>query len=360
MSRNLFGLCVGASLVAGPALAEVPRVAVDIAPVHSLVARVMDGVGTPDLIVAPGGSPHEYSLRPSEAAALQEADLVVWVGPDLTPWLAGAVDTLAGDATRVTLMETEGTQVLSFREGALFDAHDHGHGGHEGHGHEEHGHDEHAHDEHAHDEHGHDAHGHEEHAADAHGHEDHAHGDHGHEDHAHGDHAHGAYDPHVWLSPVNAAVWLDVIAAQLSAADPANAATYVANAAAGRAELDALVAEVGGLLDPLRDLRFVVFHDAYQYFETAFDIPASGAITLSDATDPSPARIAEIQARVADQGIACVLSEPQFDPGIVATVMEGTAARTAVLDPLGSDLTPGPQLYPQMLRNLAGSLARCL
>jgi zinc transport system substrate-binding protein len=162
------------------------------------------------------------------------------------------------------------------------------------------------------------------------------------------------------LSPDNAAVWLDVIAAELSSADPENAGAYFANAAAAKDELEAVSAEVNETLEPVRGLRFVVFHDAYQYFETAFDLPASGAISLSDATDPSPARIAEIQERVAEEGIDCVLAEPQFDPGIVATVMDGTDARTAVLDPLGSDLEPGPDLYPQLLRNLAGSLAGCL
>lgn len=109
----------------------------------------------------------------------------------------------------------------------------------------------------------------------------------------------------------------------------------------------------------MRDLRFVVFHDAYQYFETAFDMPAAGAISISDAADPGPARIAEIQRRVAEEDIGCVLSEPQFDPGIVEAVMDGTEARTAVLDPLGSDLEPGAGLYPQLMRNLAAALASC-
>jgi zinc transport system substrate-binding protein len=151
-----------------------------------------------------------------------------------------------------------------------------------------------------------------------------------------------------------------VIAAELSSADPDNAGTYFGNAAAAKAELEALSAEINATLEPVRGLSFIVFHDAYQYFETAFDFPASGAISLSDATDPSPARIAEIQGRVADEGIQCVLSEPQFNPGIVATVMDGTEANTAVLDPLGSDLEPGPDLYPQLLRNLATSLAGCV
>ena len=139
MSRNLACLSVAATLLGGTAMADVPRVAVDIAPVHSLVARVMQGVGDPSLIVAPGASPHEYSLRPSEAAALQEADLVFWVSPDLTPWLEGAIETLAGSATVTELLEVDGTTELPFREGALFEAH----------AHED---DEHADEEHAHEE----------------------------------------------------------------------------------------------------------------------------------------------------------------------------------------------------------------
>lgn len=333
MSRNLLPLSVAASLFAGTALADVPRVAVDIAPVHSLVARVMQGVGDPSLIVAPGASPHEYSMRPSEAAALQDADLVFWVSPDLTPWLDGAIGTLAGDATVIELLESDGTTELQFRESALFEAHDH-----------DDDHDD--HDDHSdHDDHDdlddHDAHGHD------------AHDD-------HDDHAHGAHDPHAWLSPDNGAVWLNNIAAALSVADPDNAGIYFANATAGRAELDALRAEIDTILEPVRGRNFIVFHDAYQYFENAFDFPASGAISLSDATSPSPARIAEIQARVAEQGVTCVLSEPQFNPGIVATTMDGSAAQTGVLDPLGSDLEPGPALYPQVLRNLATVLADCL
>jgi len=380
MSRNLFPLSLTATLLAGTAFADVPRVATDIAPVHSLVARVMQGVGVPSLVVQPGASPHEYSLRPSEAQALQDADHVFWIGEDLTPWLASALETLAGDADTTALLETDGVTLLEFREGALFEAHAHDHGDHdddkhaEGEAHE-HDHEEHAeadaHD-HDHEEHA-EGHDHEEHAeGEAHDHDhgdeahaeasshDHAHDDHGHDDHAHDDHAHGAHDPHAWLSPDNAAVWLDVIAARLSSADPGNAGTYFGNAAAAKEELDAVSAEVNATLEPVRGLSFIVFHDAYQYFESAFDFPASGAISLSDATDPSPARIAEIQGRVTEEGIDCVLSEPQFDPGIVAIVMDGTEAKTAVLDPLGSDLEPGPDLYPQLLRNLASSLAGCL
>lgn len=355
MSRKLTSLSVVATLASGTALADVPSVAVDIAPVHSLVARVMDGVGTPNLILPPGASPHEYSLRPSEAKALEDADIVVWMGEDLAPWMEDAVATLAADAAVTTLLEADGTVLLDFREGALFEAHDHGH---------EHGHEEHAEDEHqGHDEHGHEGHGHDELAEEEHGHEEHAEGkDHGdeHGDHAHEDHGHGAHDPHAWLSPSNAATWLNLIAAQLSSADPDNAGTYFANAAAGRAELEALSAEVNGILEPVRGGSFVVFHDAYQYFETDFDFAASGAISLGDATDPSPARIAEIQARVKEEGVDCVLAEPQYNPGLVTTVLEATEVSTGVIDPLGANLEPGGTLYPRLIRNMATTLAECL
>lgn len=336
MSRKLISLSAIATLMGGTAMADLPNVAVDIAPVHSLVARVMQGVGTPTLLLPPGASPHEYSLRPSEAEALQDADIVVWMGEDLAPWMEGAITTLTEDARVLTLLEADETMLLDFREGALFEEH-----GHE----EEHDEAEHANDEHNHE----DEHDHDDHAEDAH--------DHGEDDHAH---AHGAYDSHAWLSPTNAATWLNLIAAELSSADPENAGAYFKNAAAGQAELEALNAQVNATLEPVRGGSFIVFHDGYQYFEADYDFAASGAISLSDATDPSPARIAEIQARVREEGIDCVLTEPQFNPGIVAIVLEGTQANTGVSDPLGSDLEPGPALYPQLIRNLATTLADCM
>ena len=330
MSRKLLTLSLTTTLMGGWAYADTPQVAVDIAPVHSLVARVMDGVGTPDLIIQPGASPHEYSLRPSEAAALQNANLVFWIGPDLTPWLTDTNKTLAPDAAVTALMEVDGTIKLEFREGALFEAHAHE--------------DDDDHVDEAHDDHDEEA----------------RHDDHDDEETGHEGHGQGAHDPHAWLSPQNAMTWLNVIAGQLSAADPDNAGAYFTNAAAGRTEMEALIGEVIATLDPVRDGQFLVFHDAYQYFEMDFDFPASGAISIGDASDPSPARIAKIRDRIAEQGIDCVLAEPQFNPGLVATVLDGTEAGTGMLDPLGSDLEPGPALYSQLIRNLSTALAGCM
>ncbi|AXT28803.1 zinc transporter (plasmid) [Ruegeria sp. AD91A] len=364
MSRKLLPVSITVALMGGTALAEVPNVAVDIAPVHSLVARVMEGVGSPALIVTPGASPHEYNLRPSEAAALQDADLVFWMGEDLTPWMESAVETLTDGATVTSLLDSDGTVLLDFRESALFEAHDHENEDEHDHDDEHAEDDGHDHDDHAdhkdHDDHD-DEHSHEdEHDHDVHAKDD----DHDHEEHAdhddHHDHAHGEHDPHAWLSPANAETWLNLIAAQLSSADPDNAGAYFANAAAAREEMAALSAEVAETLDPVRGGSFIVFHDAYQYFEDAFDFPAAGAISIADASDPSPARIAEIQSRIREEGISCVLAEPQFNPGIVKTVLNGTEAKTGVIDPLGSDLEPGADLYPQVILNMAKTLAECL
>ena len=151
-----------------------------------------------------------------------------------------------------------------------------------------------------------------------------------------------------------------VIAGRLSAVDPVNSDAYLANAASGRAVIEALIEEVETTLDPVRGREFIVFHDAYQYFETDFDFAASGAIYVSDASDPSPARIAEILGEVAEHGVVCVLAEPQFNPGLVATVLSGSDTQMGIVDPLRSDLQLGSELYPLLIRHLAGALARCV
>ena len=299
---------------AGAAAAAAPTVATDIPPVYSLAARVMAGVGEPGLILPPGASPHAYSMKPSEAELVERADVVFWVGEELTPWLDRAVDTLAKDAASVRLLDAAGVVRLGYREGVTFEPHDHDH--------------DHDHAD----------------AAAAHDH----------------DHDHEGVDPHAWLDPVNAKAWLDAMAAALSKADPANASAYFQNAAAGKAELDALIEEIRADLEPLAGRSFVVFHDAYYYFEARFGVEAAAAIRLGDAVEPGPRRVAEIRDAIRAQDAACVFAEPQFEPALVETVVEGTAAGVGVLDPLGADLELGPGLYLELLGNLRDSLVDCL
>lgn len=314
------------------AAADVPRVAVDIPPVYSLVSKVMGERGAPELFIQPGASPHGYSLRPSEAQSLNDADLVIWVSDALTPWLSGPIENLAGDARHLELMDVSGIKTLEYREGATFALNGVDEHGHDGHDHGDHGHED------SHDESGHD-----------HDHHDH----HGH------DHSHTGMNPHAWLDPANARLWLDAIAEQLSEIDPDNAAYYRENAAQGKEDLTSLQAHIQDRLASSADTRFIVFHDAYQYFEEAFDVHAAGAISIGDASSPSPARIEELQTLVNDENIQCVFSEPQFNPQMVNNVFGDTSAYIGVMDPLGVGLTVDAGLYDALLEQLADEITRC-
>ncbi|MEO3387049.1 zinc ABC transporter substrate-binding protein ZnuA [Mesorhizobium sp. CAU 1741] len=330
-------LCTAAALFASAAVMPYPAFAFDevvasVKPIHSLVSAVMEGVGNPELLVKGAASPHTYSLRPSEARALEQAKLIFWVGEGLEPFLQRPLETLAANAAVVELSQAHGIVRLGFREGGAFEAHDHDDG-------HDHAHDAGEHDHGAHEEH------------DDHDHEGHDH---------HEDHAHEGMDMHLWLDPMNAKAMVHEIEEALSKADPSNAATYAANAAEVSARLDALMAETASALDPIRGMGFVVFHDAYQYFEQRFGISAAGSITVSPEAIPGAQRLSEMQEKVAELGATCIFAEPQFEPRLVSVVAEGTQARSGVLDPLGAELEDGPELYFDLIRNLTTSLTTCL
>jgi zinc transport system substrate-binding protein len=333
------------ALSAVPALAEVPRVVASIKPIHALVASVMGDLGTPDLIVEGAASPHAYSLKPSNAAALEAADLVFWTGHGMELFLEDSITTLAPKATIVELGVTPGITLLPPRESGTFEGHDHDGDGlpdEEGH---EHG----------------DAHADHDHAAEAGEDHDHEAEDHAEEGHDHEGHDHEEeVDMHFFLDPANAVVMVDAIAAALTAADADDAAAYAANAAATKADLEALTTEVAAELAPVKDRPFVVFHDAYQYFENRFGVNVVGSITVSPENAPGASRISEIRAKLGELDTACVFAEPQFDKRVVDVLTEGTTARQGVLDPEGADIEPGPGAYRQLIERLADNLVACL
>lgn len=306
--------------------AEREGVVVSIKPLHSIVSAVMQGVGEPKLIVQGAGSEHVYSLKPSDAEAIEHAKVIFWAGPSMETFLDKPIDTLGEGAKVIALGDAEGLTRLKFREGGPFEAHDHGHEGHD------HGHDDKKHD----------------HAAEA--------SEAGH-DH---DHGHGEYDLHFWLDPQNGKVLATDIAKTLGASDPEHTAQYEKNARDYGEKIDALTREIASELEPVKDKPFIVFHDAYQYFENRFGVKAAGSITVSPEKAPGAARIKEIHDKIKSLGATCVFSEPQFEPKLVKTVIDGTEARTGILDPLGAELKDGPDLYPQLIRNLADSLKTCL
>jgi zinc transport system substrate-binding protein len=294
---------LGVALLPTLAVAAAPQVVVSIKPIHSLVAGVMAGVGEPQLIVAGGSSPHVYSLRPSDARKLEAAQLVFWVGPILEGFLGKPLASLAGKADIVELDHAAGVALLPARQGGDWEEDE---------------------DEHH-------------HAASA-----------------------AEQDGHLWLDPGNAKAIVHLVEAKLAALDPANAARYASNAAAVTQRLDMLDADLRERLQPVRGRPFVVFHDAYQYLERRYGLQAIGSITVSPEHLPGAQRIQAIHAKVAGLGAACVFSEPQFEPPLVQTVIDGTDARTAVLDPEGASLPAGPDLYVSLMTRLADGLATCL
>lgn len=341
--RLALPVLAAAGFLSTTALADV-KVVASIKPVHSLVASIMEGAGSPEILVDGAASPHTYSLKPSQARSLADADVVFWVGPSLEPFLEKPLETIAEGSTSVALDDAPGLTLLEVREGGTFEAQDHDHEGH---------------DDHA--EHDHDDHDHEKHEEAGHEGEGHDHDDHDNEKHAHEDHdGHHGFDPHIWLDPVNASAMADAIAASLQKADPENAALYAENLATLKTRLNALIEGVAPVVEPVKQKPFIVFHDAYHYFENRFGLSAAGSITISPEVSPGAARIAEIREKVADLKAVCVFSEPQFESSLVSTIIEGTDAKTAVLDPLGAELAAGPDLYFALIGNLADSVADCL
>lgn len=356
-----------AALFAATSLhAQTPAVITDIPVTHALVAQVMEGVGTPDLLLDRGADPHHFQLRPSQARAVAGAGLVVWIGPDLTPWLGRTTDALS-DGQVLELLAVEGTQLQPYAESRLLAGDQHGHA-HEDHGHDDHDDEEHDHDDHGHDDHGHahDDDGHDEHEDEDHGdhsHGDHDHAEHDHSDHDHGhshDHSHGAIDAHAWLNPDNARTWLAAIAEELATLDPGNAATYRSNAQAAQERITALKSEMETILEPARDTGIVVYHDAYGYLAESFGLNVLGAITLGDAATPGAARLSTIRANLEQAGAECIFPEANHPDAYVALVIEGSALRVGrPLDPAATALEPGPALYETMMRDMAQTIADC-
>lgn len=291
--------------------AEPPQVVASIVPLHALAAAVMREVGEPSLLVPPGSSPHGFQLRPSDAKRLEGADIIVWVGDALETFLDKPLRNLARRARIVEAAKLPGVTLYSVRKGGVWDEHDHAHGHH----------------------HGRDS------------------------KHAHAQ----AIDGHLWLDPTNGIVILRALAEALAERDPSRADRYRANAQEEIARIEALDRELAHKLASVKDKPFVVFHDAYQYFEKRYGLGAAGSITVSPERPPSAKRLAQLRKTIRERGAVCVFAEPQFPSPLVQSVAEGTGARAGTLDPVGAPpLRPGPDAYRSLLSNLAADLLRCL
>ena len=296
----LFWISLGLSLT----IRADPQVVVTIKPIHALVSGIMDGVNTPYLLLAGGESPHTYSLRPSQVKQLHQADLLVWIGPAVEKFLEKPLTTLSDQTQVLRLLDVPDLTLLKARRGETWENHHHHHDSHPA--------------------------------------------------------TETEIDQHIWLDPHNAQAMVLAITPVLSQIDPNNAPRYQQNATRLIEQLDQLDQELKKQIAPVKELPFLVFHDAYQYFENRYGIAAVGSISLSPETRPSVKRLHELRSRIKQLQVRCVLSEPQFESALVTTLIEGTLTRRGILDPLGVELTAGTEAYFILLRNLAKSLSQCL
>lgn len=288
-------------------MGEAGRIVASIKPLHSLVSEVMGGVGSPSLLVKGINSPHDVYLKPSQMQLLQDASVVFYIDPAYETFLQSAFQVLPETVRTVSLMAAGGVKRLPERKGGAWEAlHDHSHHDH------------------------------------------------------HGDHGQTPPDLHIWLDPKNAIAMVQEIADVLSEIDPENRDIYNANADRLAPRLRTLDAELQEVLAPLKDQAFIVFHDAYQYFEKAYGLRGVGSITLEPDESASPKRIQAVRAKLKETGAECVFREPQFSDHLIDTVIEGTEAKRGTLDPLGADLNDGEGLYFHLLRNMASSIQDCL
>ncbi len=285
------------------AAAGAPGVVVTITPVHALVAAIMEGVGEPHLLVRGAASPHEMSLRPSDAKAIQSADVIFWIGEELETFLAKPLAAL-GPATRVVaLAAVPGVRRLARRGGLVRGP----------------------------------TVAHEPAGPDARG-----------------------LDAHVWLDPENARHMARHASQVLSEVDVVNAQQYKANAQRLERRLDDLTTELQARLGPSRGRPYVVLHDAYQYFEVRFAIAPVAALAANPAAQPGARSLRDLRRLILESGTTCVFGGPSSAPTLLPVLVAGSAARSGILDPLGVNLEPGPDAYFALMRNLAESLAGCL
>ncbi len=293
------------------------KVVASIKPIHSLASYLMDGVTKPKLIVDGYSSPHGFALKPSHAKMLQEADIVFWVGEDVENFLEKPLDSIAKKAEKIELLNIKGLNKLKFRERNIFDDHD-------------------DHDHKKKD-----------------GHKDDDHDDH--DDHE--GHHHGEFDPHIWLDPINAKVILNEMVEHLIENDSKNATTYKSNLNKALKDIDKLTMDVMTELNT--STPSIVFHDAYQYFETRFNVKVLGAFTVNTDVMPGAEQLEEIREIIEHDKITCIFSEPQFNPDIINAVAKDMDIKTGVLDPLGATLDPGKDLYFDLIKNMSKSFKGC-
>lgn len=298
MKTRLFLTFLLFSFVPVAAHAAAPKVVVSIKPIHSLVSGVMEGVAVPSLLLHGNTSPHQFSLKPSQARALHEAGLVIWIGRQMESALRRPLASLKNQNKVIELLGVSGLKTLTVRKGGAWAEDEH--------------------DEHA------------------------------------------AVDPHIWLDPDNARIIVDHVSNALQRGDPANATRYRENAGRIGRRLVSLIRQMEYTFKDVRREPFLVYHDAYQYFESRFSLNGVGSIAAAHQLTPSAKRLSQLRRSLKSLEVRCIFREPQFTAKTITVLAAGNPIKLGILDGIGATLTPGPDAYFEMINKLAGQMTECL
>ncbi|MCG9583146.1 zinc ABC transporter substrate-binding protein ZnuA [Vibrio tubiashii] len=285
-----------AIVLASTSIAQASTVLTSIKPIQLITVELTKNISQPDVLLGSNTSPHDYALRPSDVKRLRNADLVVWYGNDLEPFLTKV---LKDQDNVLTLSDINGLELREFA------------GGH-------------------------------------------------HDHHDHDGHDHGSHDPHFWLGYKPTMQVAEAITQKLVELDATNKAEYVKNLEAFKQQLTEQKAAITKQLAPVADAGYYVFHDAYGYFEQDFPLNHLGYFTVSPERKPGAKTLISIRKTLAAEQARCVFSEPQFTPAVVESVTRGSNAKTGVLDPLGIDVEAVEGGYFKFKQNLADSFSNCL
>jgi zinc transport system substrate-binding protein len=284
------------------------KVVVSIMPIHSLVSGLMSGINEPYLLINSNQSPHTMTLKPSDARALNQADLIVWVGESLESPLTHLIDQVADETETISLLDIPKLHLLPIRNSLDWTPH-------------------HQHDE----------------ALATHAH-----------------HIDMDMDNHIWLSPDNARAVVQYLSGVLIRLDPTNGDQYRSNLKKLLNRIDEMESQFIANIAGISDTPFIVFHDAYQYLEDHFGLNAVGSVNISPDRLSGAKHIHLLREKIRKLEARCVFSEPQFKPKLVQTLVSGTQASAGKLDPLGGELPPGEDAYFDLMQNLSENLAACL
>ena len=320
-------ICSGVNVFA----TETTGVISTIQPINSLVSAVIGNTGKSITIIPSEQSPHDFKLKPSDVKVLQNSNVIFYVSNHLENSITKVFKNLPKNIKLINLMEESGVNHLAIRDNDAWERHDH------------HGHDD--HDDH--DKHGKKHDDHDDH--DKHGKKHDDHDDHEKED-----------DVHVWLSPDNAIKIVQKVNKVLSLYFPENSKIYNDNTTKFIDKIRNLKMELVKELSPIKNKPYIVFHDAYQYFEKTFELNAVGSVALEGDIASSPKQISIIKDKIVKSKASCVFQEPQFDSKLVKIVVEGTDAKIGTLDPLGVNISENKDFYLQLLTNMTKSLKECL